>query len=276
MRPVQNTVSLYITDLLTKKLKWNALFCSINAIGRIVRITTFKITRFTIAKFFQLWIKKIVGIDNIPPKEPAIFVCNHRSYFDFIILGSIILKDIIFLAQRKISRTFFISWLTRFHKVIYIDTDYPGSSFFKRMLRYLDTGKSVVIYPEGTRSRTGKMLLPKLGFVKLAMKANVPIIPVAMKGTYQILPPHRYIPNFKKCEIIINKKMYISPDNPDFRDIFFRRRDLRKFSRLTKEELQEVAIRIMDKIRILANEEWDDNALREFGKFKKNDKSLSL
>jgi 1-acyl-sn-glycerol-3-phosphate acyltransferase len=108
--------------------------------------------------------------------------------------------------------------------------------------------------------------MPKPGFVKLAMRANVPIIPVAMKGTYEILPPHGHIPRFKKCRIVIGKKMYVSPENPEFSDIFFRRKGERKFGNLTDEEMQEIAVRLMNKIRAWSEQEWDDSAKEEVDK----------
>jgi 1-acyl-sn-glycerol-3-phosphate acyltransferase len=174
---------------------------------------------------------------------------------------------VVFLAQRKIKTTFIIRWFTKFNNVLYIDKEYPGYSFFKELLQYLDAGRLIVVYPEGTRSRTGKMLIPKTGFVKLAMTANVPIIPVALKGTYEILPPQKRIPRFKRCEVTIGKRFYISPDNSDLKDIFFRRTGERKFGKLTDDDLQEIAVRIMDKIRIQADEKWDDTAVPQVQKF---------
>ena len=210
-----------------------------------------------------MFFKEIVGLDNIPSQRPAILVSNHLSYYDFIILGSFLHKRIVFLAVKKMKQTSLIKMLGKWHTVVYVDREYPGSAFFREVIRHLEHKKLVVIYPEATRSRTGKMLKPKHGFVKLAIKANVPIIPVAMKGTYEILPPHKRIPRLKKCSVIIGKKIYISPDNPEFRDIFFEHRGSRKFGNLTKEQMEEIALRIMEKIRISAEEQWDESVIEE-------------
>jgi len=238
----------------------NSILYMTKARYRFVRRLRFKIVRLSVFGFFKLWVKDVKGLDNIPQRGPAIFISNHLSYYDFLVFGSILRAYIVFLAQKKIKETFLIRWFTKFHTVVYIDKDKPGYSFFKEIIRQLGGGRLVVIYPEGTRSRTGKMAIPKPGFVKLAMKTNVPIIPVALKGTYEILPPHKHIPRLKKCEVTVGKKIYISPDNPDFKDIFFRKKGDRKFGKLTDENLQEIAVRIMDKIRISAGEEWDDSA----------------
>lgn len=234
---------------------------------KFINKVRFKFLRFLLVCLLKSWVRRITGLNNVPEKGPAIFVCNHLSYFDFLIFSAVVKPYVVFLAQRKIKTTFIIRWFTKFNNVIYIDKDYPGYSFFKELLQYLDAGRLIVVYPEGTRSRTGKMLIPKPGFVKLAMKANVPIILVALKGTYEILPPHRHIPRLRKCEVIIGKKMYISPDNQDIKDIFFRRTGDRKFGKLTDEDLQEIAIRLMDKIRIQAGEEWDESAVQQVQRF---------
>jgi 1-acyl-sn-glycerol-3-phosphate acyltransferase len=172
--------------------------------------------------FFRSWIKKIDGIENIDLKRSVIFVANHRNYFDFILLGAIFTKNVVFLVQRKVKRTFF-KFLAIFYEVVYIDRDNPGLSFFKKLIKCIEDGKSIIIFPEGTRSRSGKMLLPKIGFVKLAMLTTTPIVPVAIKGTYEILLPHKVLPKFKKCEIVFCKKFYISPDNSEFKDIFLKK-----------------------------------------------------
>jgi len=222
-----------------------------------------KICRLIGEFFLKLWIKKVTGFENIPSNMAAILVSNHLSYFDFLLLGSLFRKKIVFLAVEKIKRIPFIKWFTKFHIVIFINREHPGVAFFREIIRYLESGRLLVVYPEAGRSRTGKMMKPKLGFVKLAMKTNTPVIPIAMKGTYDILPPHRRIPRLKRCEIIVGKKIYISPNNPEFEAIFFDCQEGKKFSNLTKAQLTELAIYIMDKVRQLAGQEWDDTIKEE-------------
>ena len=233
---------------------------------RFIRRVRFKITRIIVFLFFRLWIKDLAGFENIPLEGPAILASNHLSYYDFLILGALFRKQIVFVAVKKIKQTPFIQWFTKLHVVIYVDRDHPGTAFFRKIMECFEANKLVVIYPEGTRSRNKKMLKPKHGFVKLAMAANVPIIPVAMKGTYEILPPHRNIPRFTKCKVVVGKRMYISPGNPDFTDVFFEQRGNRKFSKLTNQQLQKIAIRIMDKVRLLADEVWEDSVISEVNK----------
>jgi len=118
------------------------------------------------------------------------------------------------------------------------------------------------MYPEGTRSRSGNMLTPKSGFVKLAIKARVPIVPIAMKGTYEILSPDQKVPRLRKCDVYILDKIYVSPINLEFYDVFFRRSGTdRKYGDLDEAEMQEIAFRIMEKIRIVSGQTWDKSVV---------------
>lgn len=242
------------------------MFYTLKVRYRFIRRIQLRIIRVVLSLFFKLWVKRIYGLENIPSRGPALLISNHLSYYDFIILGAFFHQNIVFVARKKIKQTPTIKMFLRWHTVIYIDRDQPGISFFREIIKHLEDGKLVVIYPEGTRSRTGKMSKPKHGFVKLAIKTNVPIVPVAMKGTYEILPPHKRIPRLRKCSVIVGEKIYISPENPEFRDIFFERRKTDKFMNLTKEQMETIAIRIMEKVRILANEQWNGDILEEVQK----------
>jgi 1-acyl-sn-glycerol-3-phosphate acyltransferase len=237
---------------------------------RLIRRIRFKIVRLTVFAFFRLWIKEIRGIENIPIKKPAIFISNHMSYFDFLILGAMLKNYVTFVASKKIKQTFFIKWFTKLHNVVYIDQDYPGYSFFRDIMRHLKAGKAIIIYPEATRSRSGKMLMPKYGFVKLAILADVPIIPITMKGTYEILPPDSRIPRLKKCTVIIGKKILISSNHHLLKNIYAseRRKNI-NVDQLTKNDLQKIALQIMNTIRITAGEEWDASAINDIKKFEK-------
>lgn len=234
---------------------------------RFVRRWYFKVIRLIVISFFPLWVEKVEGMNNIPTKGSAIFVSNHLSYYDFLVFGSLMRNYIVFLAQKRLNETVLIRWFTKLTNVVYVDTESPGYSFFKELIRHLKTQRNILIYPEGSRSRTGKMLYPKIGFVKLALLANVPVIPVAMKGTYEILPPHKRIPALRRCTVIIGKKIHISSDNPVFRDIFLRQPKGLKPGKLTDEAMEEIAVRIMNDIRIQSGQEWDSSVIQEVQKF---------
>lgn len=231
---------------------------------RLLRRLRFRYLRLLVFFMWRLWLGKVYGFDKIPMEEPAIIVSNHLSYFDFFILASVLKKQTVFIALKGLDQRSFVGWFMKLDIIIYVDRDRPGYRFFKELMWHLKTRRRlVVIYPEGTRSRTGKMLAPKPGFVKLAIQAGVPVIPVAMKGTYEILPPHRRLPRLKKCDIYVGDRIYISPQNPEFHDIFFRRsRRFRRYEDLEDEELEEIAFRIMDKVRRMTGEDWDESVQR--------------
>ncbi len=257
------------------KLYRDSMIYAVKVRYRFMRRLRFRIIRLATFFFFRLWIREMSGIDNVPFEGPALLVSNHLSYYDFLILGALFNRQIVFVAVQKIQQTFFIRWFTKLHVVIYVNRDRPGATFFRDLIRSLYAGKIVVIYPEGSRSRTGKMMLPKPGFIKLAMKANIPIIPVAMKGTYEILPSHRHIPKLTKCSVCFGKKIYISPENRDFRDIFFEDTKDKKLGDLDKHQIQAIAIRLMDKIRHKADEDWDPSARKAVEEaFKKRKRSV--
>lgn len=140
--------------------------------------------------------------------------------------------------------------------LVYIDRDHPGFSYFREVLLKLKNGHIVVIYPEGKRSRTGKMIEPKAGFIKLAEATGVPLVPIGMKGTFEILPPSRSIPRLRKCEIFVGDPFRINKDNPMFSDVY-----AKEFNgnHLSDAGMRIIAMRIMDSIAQMVGQEWDDS-----------------
>lgn len=231
---------------------------------RLLRRLRFRILRLLIFFIWRLWVAEVHGFQKIPMNEGAVIVSNHLSYFDFWILSAVLKHNTVFIAVKNLDKRGIVGWTMKLNTIVYVDRDKPGASFFKKIMWYLtDQARSVVIYPEGTRSRSGRMLVPKPGFVKLALKAGVSIIPVAMRGTYDVLPPEGHFPRFRKCDVYILDKTYISPSNPEFYDIFFGKKGDRRFEDLNDDELQEIAFRIMDRVRMHAGQEWEPEALLE-------------
>lgn len=166
----------------------------------------------TVPTVKRLWLKRIVGFENIPPAGPCIAISNHASYLDFLILGTLFdgIADIPlhFLANLKVSNHPIFRFYVKYFDSIPTDPQRPAGSW-RRSLRYLKEGRYLGIFPEGTRSRTGKLGEFNLGYLRLASAVGVPILPIVIHNTFAALPPHRKIPRLSKCTIEIHKPITI-------------------------------------------------------------------
>lgn len=149
-------------------------------------------------RFVTIWARRLLnvtgttmdikGLDNIPANTPVLFVGNHQSYFDIPALVAIIDKPIGFIAKIELKKIpIFSKWITSIGSVFIDRNDIRQS--LKAIIQSTDNlknGLSMVIFPEGTRSKSDDMGDFKKGSLKPAVKANVPIIPVAINGTHRI------------------------------------------------------------------------------------------
>jgi 1-acyl-sn-glycerol-3-phosphate acyltransferase len=129
------------------------------------------------------------GRENVPD-GPAVFVANHVSFVDIWVLVAELPGTVRFLAKRELLRVPFFGWAMRSAGHIPIDrknrqaaVDACGEA--GTLIR---NGTSAIVFGEGTRSRTGQLLPLKKGAFVLAIQAGVPVVPVFLEGTYQVLP----------------------------------------------------------------------------------------
>lgn len=182
------------------------LFLSINLIlsipiliiGFIVGLFSKK-HQYKIGKFIVTYISKgimfltgskitVTGLDNIPD-QPVLFVGNHRSIFDIVLLIKIINRPFGFIGKKELTKIPYLNLLLKLMGGLFLDR-----SNFREALKtilvgidMLKNGFSMLIFPEGTRNKEGEEPLPfKQGSLKLAEKTNVPIIPFGIKGTDNI------------------------------------------------------------------------------------------
>jgi 1-acyl-sn-glycerol-3-phosphate acyltransferase len=123
-------------------------------------------------------------------RQPVIFMSNHESQMDPPILVAALPLPAVYIAKQELKYMPFIGWACWAAGVIFIDRrdrDRALRSIHDAAME-IRGGKSVVIFPEGTRSRTGELLPFKKGGFALALEADVPIIPLATVGGYQVLP----------------------------------------------------------------------------------------
>ena len=160
----------------------------------------------------RIWIGKIFGIENVPKKGPVILISNHASYIDFLILG-VLFEDILdrrlhFFAKQKVVDHPLFKYCAKYFQALAICENKPINRVWKMAIDFLKQGRIIGIFPEGTRSRSGKLLPFKQGYLRLANATSAPILPVYLTNTYHILPPDRKIPRLDKSDIVIHHPIH--------------------------------------------------------------------
>lgn len=163
---------------------------------------------------FRPWIK---GLDNVPLDGPAVLASNHLSFSDSIFMPLMVPRPVVFLAKSeyftgKGLKGRAVAMFFRLTNQLPMDRSGGAAS-----ANSLDSGLAVLrkggllgIYPEGTRSPDGRLYRGKVGVAKLVLKANVPVIPVAMIGTDKVQPIGRRIPNIRRLGIIFGEPLDFS------------------------------------------------------------------
>ncbi|MHB8632405.1 MAG: lysophospholipid acyltransferase family protein [Thermoplasmatota archaeon] len=131
---------------------------------------------------------RVRGRENVPRKGAAILASNHLSALDHVVLPAVTRRTIINVSkaehfQRPIKAWFFRNW-----GVIKLQRGASDQAALEAAKGALRAGELLCIYPEGTRSRDGKLHRGHTGVARLALEMHVPVIPVAMKGTFEAKP----------------------------------------------------------------------------------------
>jgi 1-acyl-sn-glycerol-3-phosphate acyltransferase len=163
---------------------------------------------------FRPWVE---GVENVPKTGAAILASNHVSFSDSFFLPLVVTRKITFLAKSDYFTGRGIKgWLMRqfFSGAGQVPVDRSGGrasmAAIDTAMRVLGEGKLLGIYPEGTRSPDGRLYRGKTGVARMALESGVPVIPVAMIGTYEIQPPGKLIPKILKPGVRFGKPLDFS------------------------------------------------------------------
>lgn len=132
---------------------------------------------------------ELYGEENIPDDGPVLIVGNHQGYADILALYYVIRKfQIGFVAKQEFSNVPIFKHSLNYTRSIFIERDNPREAIkaLKQGTEMLKQGFSLVIFPEGTRSKSRKMGEFKPGSFKFAQRAGVPVLPVTIDGGYHL------------------------------------------------------------------------------------------
>ncbi|MDX1658316.1 MAG: lysophospholipid acyltransferase family protein [Nitriliruptorales bacterium] len=147
------------------------------------------LARRVLRPLLRLWLRlRIEDENHVPSEGPVIIASTHASHADSIALGSALERPVYFLGDLRLTRWPLLGpWLPKLGMVPVergtADTDALG-----RLTALLEEGEAVVVYPEGSRSRDGRVYRPRSGVARLSAATGTPVVPAAVVGTFDVWP----------------------------------------------------------------------------------------
>jgi len=210
------------------------------------------ISRLIIPPIYRLWIRKVEGVENIPKDKAFIVASNHTSYFDDMLLPSIIMTKIDKQIHALVNSYYWKNPITGFFLSLwecipaYVENEEGAKKKNRKSIQkavsYLKNNEIMMILPEGRRSRDGRLQKGYTGIAKIALKAKVPVLPCGAIGVNNILPKGKFFPRFARCEVKIGKPMHF--------DKYYGKK-------LNNKILEEVTRSIMEEIAKLVGQDYN-------------------
>jgi 1-acyl-sn-glycerol-3-phosphate acyltransferase len=155
-----------------------------------------------------IWRPDVRGLDRVPDSGPVILASNHLSFADSVVIPVVVPRKVVFLAKADyftgsgvrgaLSRAWFGGL-----GMLPVDRDDTKAAMdsLDTALEVLGRGEAFGIYPEGTRSRDGRLYRGRTGVAHLALTAGCPVVPVGLRGTQNLQPVGARLPRLAKVTI---------------------------------------------------------------------------
>jgi 1-acyl-sn-glycerol-3-phosphate acyltransferase len=145
--------------------------------------------------------------ENVPLDGPVILASNHASYLDPPLVGSGIKRPINYLARQSLFSVWPFGWLLRQLNSVPVDRDGGGAAGLRAILDRLLAGGGIILFPEGTRTRDGKLQPARSGIGLTVIKSAAPVVPVRVFGTYEAFGRHHRIPRPRRVSVKYGRPM---------------------------------------------------------------------
>jgi 1-acyl-sn-glycerol-3-phosphate acyltransferase len=182
-------------------LLWSSIIVTTVGLGTLAFITfPFDRDGTIVHHYARWWAKiqllvsgvrvKVKGLEHLDKESPNIYMSNHQGSYDIFVLLSCLPVQFRWIAKKELFAIPIFGWAMRAANYISIDRSGKRKALesIERAADKIKGGVSVVIFPEGTRSRDGYIQPFKRGGFTLAMKSGVPIIPLTISGSWNVMP----------------------------------------------------------------------------------------
>lgn len=163
--------------------------------AKLINILPIKFVTYVSKRLVNKYLNKyatvhIKGKENLTQiKTPTIFICNHLSNSDGLVLNRVLEDiDLTFVAGVKLSKNAITSLGVNVIKTTSIKPNTADKEGLNSIIGLIEKGESLLIFPEGTRSRVGSLIEAKKGIIYIAQMTGAPIVPLGLYGTEKLLP----------------------------------------------------------------------------------------
>jgi len=137
----------------------------------------------TVFKLYFRW--RVYNSERVPSEGPVILASNHASFLDPPLVGAGVKRGINYLARENLFRFPVMGWVLRNWQVVPVDREGGGARGLKAILDRLLEGGAIILFPEGTRTRDGKLQPARSGIGLTVIKSDAPLVPVRVFGTFE-------------------------------------------------------------------------------------------
>ena len=166
-------------------------------------------TRILLGSKFQLQ-----GRDNVPRTGPLLIVSNHVGAIDPAIIGGWTPRPVWFMAKAELFRGSW-AWLMRAYHAFPVIRHTPDRAALRRAFELLKQGSAVVLFPEGHRSDSASLLRAQPGAGFIARRSGAPVLPMAIKGSQNVLGRHRLLPRPAEVSMTFGEPFSLPDRNQD-------------------------------------------------------------
>lgn len=169
----------------------------------------YTVARWVVSFLFRLiWRPRVLGLENLPRRGPVILASNHLSFIDSVVIPLVVPRRVRFLAKAEYfeGRGLRGRGMAAFIRLVDAvpvrrDAQRDSMAALHAALEVLREGVAFGIYPEGTRSRDGRLYRGRTGVGWLAITSGVPVVPVALTGTDRIQPVGHRVPRIRPLQV---------------------------------------------------------------------------